>query len=98
MFFPTSSRRSRVFIMISRGDSALPVIFAGQAEVHLPHSVQVYESSNCFQVRSVTSFAPKRIGTFGSAAGGTKLGSIIAFTSLVTDCRLLNFPFFSRLE
>jgi hypothetical protein len=65
-------------------------MFAGQEEVHLPHSVQVYASNNCFQVKSVTSFAPKRKGTFGSAAGGTKEGSIIAFTSFVTDCKLVN--------
>src|ERR1051326_8668903 len=99
MFFPTSSRRSRVSIMILRGESFLPVMFAGQDEVHLPHSVQVYASNNCFQLRSNTSLAPKRCGAAsGFTGGGTKLGSSMAFTSTVTLSRLLNFPLGFKLE
>ncbi len=40
MFLPTSSTLSLVDIIILRGESFLPVIFAGQTAVHLPHSVQ----------------------------------------------------------
>src|ERR1022692_1616052 len=97
MFLPTSTNLSLVSIIIFRGDNNLPVMFAGQAEVHLPHSVQVYESNNCFQVKSTTSFAPKRIGA-PSLGGTAAAGSNINFTSLVTDSRLLNFPFAKRFE
>jgi len=55
---PTSSVRWRMFMMIFRGLSAFPVMFAGQTDVHLPQSVQVRPSSSCFQVRSRMSSAP----------------------------------------
>src|SRR4051812_33349890 len=95
MLLPTSVSLPRVSIIILRGDNSLPVIFAGQTDVHLPHSVQVYASIRFFQVRSVTSLAPKRPA---SAASGTKDGSSIAFTSLVTDAMFVNSPFLCRLE
>src|SRR5688572_7139536 len=37
--FPTCSIRSRVSIMILRGESFFPVRLAGHSEVHRPHSV-----------------------------------------------------------
>src|SRR5690606_910088 len=101
MFSPTISKRSRVSIMILRGESNLPVKFAGQDEVHLPHSVHVYASNKFFQVKSVTSFAPKRCGSAVASAGaanGSAVGSIINFTSFVTDSKFVNFPFFSKFE
>src|SRR5690606_37712033 len=95
IFRLTSVNLSRVSIMILRGDNNLPVIFAGQAAVHRPHSVQVYASNRFFQVKSCTSFTPKRLT---SPAGGGREGSSIAFTSAVTDSILLNFPFGAKLE
>src|SRR5690606_13612301 len=96
IFLPTSSKRSLVFIIIKRGDNFFPVILAGQAEVQRPHSVQEYAFNNCTQFKSCTSAAPNFEGTaFSSGAGaanGSALGSIINFTSLVTDSKLSNFP------
>lgn len=53
-----SSSRSRTLIMILRGESCLPVRFAGQTLVQRPHSVQAKPSSSDFQLRCSTSFAP----------------------------------------
>ena len=65
-------------------------MFAGQAEVHLPHSVQEYASINCFHDKSVTSFAPNFPG-FGSGVTDA-FGSSINFTSLVTEASEVNSP------
>src|ERR1051325_414037 len=97
MFLPTSSKRSRVSIIIFLGDNFFPVIFAGQDDVHLPHSVQEYASINCFHDKSETSFAPKREGV-SPAGGGVNEGSRIAFTSLVTEAKFVNSPLGSRFE
>src|SRR5690606_27846102 len=94
---PTSAKRSRVSIMIFRGESSLPVILAGQTDVQRPHSVQVYASSRLFQLRSMTSLEPNRSGS-SVGGGGVKDGSSIAFTSVVTASILSNFPFGSNLE
>src|SRR5690349_15090913 len=74
-----------------RGESSLPVILAGQTAVHLPHSVQVYESSSVFQVTSSTSFTPKRCG--GGASAVAADGSSIIFTSRVTDSMLFSLEY-----
>ena len=47
----------------SFGESALPVAYAGQASWQRPHSVHEKVSSTCFQVRSATVPAPKRISS-----------------------------------
>ena len=49
----------------SFGDSSLPVVQAGQTSWQRPHSVQENVSSVCFQVRSATVPAPKRISSSG---------------------------------
>src|SRR5690554_7990761 len=96
MFWLTSSNLSRVFIIINRGDNFLPVIFAGQTSVQRPHSVQEYAFNNCTRSKSITSDAPNFAGTSSAsgagAANGSAFGSIINFTSLVTDDKLLNCP------
>ena len=38
--------------MMSRGDSDLPTVLAGQTSVQRPHSVQASKSSRSFQVKS----------------------------------------------
>ena len=63
----TSRRRrcaamtSPVFSTISRGSSGLPVAWAGHTDVQRPHIVQASVSSSCFQVKSSTTEAPKRL-------------------------------------
>ena len=49
----------------SFGDSALPVLNAGQTSWQRPHSVHETVSSICFQVMSATVPAPKRIASSG---------------------------------
>ena len=49
----------------SLGDSSLPVVHAGHTSWQRPHSVQDIVSSVCFQVRSGTVPAPKRISSSG---------------------------------
>ncbi len=49
----------------SFGDSSLPVVQAGQTSWQRPHSVHENVSSVCFQVRSATVPAPKRISSSG---------------------------------
>src|SRR5678810_1234770 len=44
---------------ILRGLSGFPVMFAGHAAVHRPHSVHEYPSRRFFHERSFTSAAPK---------------------------------------
>jgi hypothetical protein len=44
--------------MIFLGSSTFPVVFAGQTDVHRPHSVHVYPFRSCFHVRSPISVAP----------------------------------------
>src|SRR5690606_17876821 len=95
LFCPTSTNRSRVSIMILRGDNSLPVILAGQAAVQRPHSVHVYASNRFFQVRSCTSLTPNRL--ISPVVGGSD-GSSITFTSSVTADILLNLPCGSNLE
>ena len=50
---------SPVLSTISRGSSGLPVACAGHTLVQRPHIVQASRSSNCFQVKSSTTAAPK---------------------------------------
>ncbi len=49
----------------SFGESSLPVFQAGQTSWQRPHSVQENVSIVCFQVRSGTVPAPKRISSSG---------------------------------
>ena len=49
----------------SFGDSTLPVAYAGQTSWQRPHSVHENVSSICFQVRSATVPAPKRMLLLG---------------------------------
>src|SRR3954469_20862468 len=49
---PDAAITSPVLRTISRGSSGLPVAWAGQTLVHLPHMVQASVSSSCFQVNS----------------------------------------------
>ena len=51
----------------SFGESSLPVVQAGQTSWQRPHSVQEKVSSVCFQVRSGTVPAPKRISSSGTS-------------------------------
>ncbi len=51
----------------SLGDSSLPVFQAGQTSWQRPHSVQENVSIICFQVRSGTVAAPKRISSSGTS-------------------------------
>src|SRR5262245_19733116 len=74
-----------------RGESSLPVLFAGQTAVHLPHSVHVYESSKVFHVTSSTSFTPKRCGGGASLLCSERLS--INFTSRATDSILFSFEY-----
>ena len=53
--------------MRSFGDSSLPVAKAGQTSWQRPHSVQEKVSNICFQVRSGTVPAPKRISSSGTS-------------------------------
>ncbi len=95
IFLPTSSNRSRVSIIILRGDNFLPVKFAGQDAVQRPHSVQVYAFNNCTQFKSVTSLAPNFTGSSFVSSGtayGSAFGSIISITSLVTFASFVNCP------
>src|SRR5690606_2712 len=91
------SNLSRVSIIILRGESFLPVLLAGHSSVHRPHSVQVYAFNSWIRFKSITSLAPNLEGAStapsAGAANGSTVGSIIIFTSFVTDCRFLNFPF-----
>src|SRR4029077_14071989 len=60
---------SRIAMIRSFGDSALPVLYAGHASWHRPHSVHDIVSSICFHVMSLALAAPKRT----SASGASKL-------------------------
>jgi hypothetical protein len=51
----------------SLGDSSLPVAHAGHTSWQRPHSVHEKVSSICFQVRSGTVPAPKRISSSGTS-------------------------------
>ena len=57
----------------SFGESALPVVNAGQASWQRPHSVQEKVSSISFQVRSAIVPAPKR--SFSSSSSSKRSGS-----------------------
>ena len=58
------------------GESILPVRFAGQAAVQRPHSVQVYVSSNCFQLNCRSSPTPNTSAFSMSLIGeSTPVGS-----------------------
>ena len=88
--------RSRVSIMILRGERSLPVWLAGHSLVQRPHSVQVYASISCFQLRSGASLAPNLTGAASAsgagAAKGSALGSIIKSTSFFTAAMLSMAP------
>ena len=62
---PSSKTWSRRAMISSFGDSSLPVVQAGQTSWQRPHSVHENVSSVCFQVRSRTVPAPKRISSSG---------------------------------
>ena len=64
---PSSNTWSRRAMISSFGDSSLPVVQAGQTSWQRPHSVQEKVSSVCFQVRSGTVPAPKRISSSGTS-------------------------------
>ena len=51
----------------SLGESSLPVVHAGHTSWQRPHSVHENVSSICFQVRSGTVPAPKRISSSGTS-------------------------------
>jgi hypothetical protein len=51
----------------SFGESSLPVVQAGQTSWQRPHSVHENVSNICFQVRSGTVPAPKRISSSGTS-------------------------------
>ena len=53
--------------MSSFGESSLPVAKAGQTSWQRPHSVHEKVSNICFQVRSGTVPAPKRISSSGTS-------------------------------
>ena len=57
------------------GSSGLPVRAVGQTTRQRPHSVQVYPSSICFQVRSSTREAPKRSVFSRSTVASRPIGS-----------------------
>ena len=94
IFFPTSSIRSLVSIIIFLGESFLPVILAGQTLVHLPHSVHEYEFNNCNLFKSITSEAPNFSISSESVPSleNAMSGSIINLTSFVTLFKLLISP------
>src|SRR5690554_1121560 len=85
MLLVTSSARSRVSIMIFRGDSFFPVILAGHSAVHLPHSVQEKAFNKLTQLRSFTSLAPNLEISVGTAGAGSVAVPSIRLTSLVTS-------------
>ena len=62
---PSSKTWSRRAMISSLGESSLPVAHAGQTSWQRPHSVHENVSSVCFQVRSATVPAPKRISSSG---------------------------------
>ena len=62
---PSAKTWSRSAMISSLGDSSLPVVQAGQTSWQRPHSVHEKVSSVCFQVRSGTVPAPKRISSSG---------------------------------
>ena len=47
---------------MSRGESSLPTVLAGQTAVQRPHSVQASRSSRSFQVKPSSELTPKRLG------------------------------------
>ena len=51
----------------SLGESSFPVVHAGHTSWQRPHSVHENVSSICFQVRSGTVPAPKRISSSGTS-------------------------------
>src|SRR5450759_3512487 len=51
--------RSRSWRMMSRGESSLPTVFAGQTAVQRPHSVQASRSSRSFHVKPLSELTPK---------------------------------------
>ena len=64
---PSSNTWSRSAMIKSFGDSSFPVVQAGHTSWQRPHSVQEKVSSVCFQVRSGTVPAPKRISSSGTS-------------------------------
>ena len=64
---PSSNTWSRSAMISSFGESSLPVVHAGHTSWQRPHSVQENVSSVCFQVRSGTVPAPKRISSSGTS-------------------------------
>ena len=56
-------KSARMSVIIFMGDSSFPLECAGQTVVHLAHSVQATESSNCFQVKSDDLPTPREISS-----------------------------------
>ena len=97
--FPISVILSLVSIKIFLGESFLPVIFAGQTDVHLPHSVQLYELRICTQFKSSASWAPNfSVLVLFVFENGSIFGSNIIFTSLVTEDKFESFDGFESFE
>ncbi len=64
---PSAKTWSRRAMISSFGESSLPVVQAGQTSWQRPHSVHENVSNICFQVRSGTVPAPKRISSSGTS-------------------------------
>src|SRR5690606_19494844 len=97
MLLVTSSARSRVSIIIFRGESFFPVILAGHSAVHLPHSVQEKAFNKLTQLRSFTSLAPNLATSAGVSEAFSVVTPIIRLTSLVTSGIFRISPFGFRL-
>ena len=65
---PSANSWSRMPMISSFGESALPVAYAGHTSWQRPHSVHDIASSICFHVRSATVPAPKRRSASSSAS------------------------------
>ncbi len=59
----------------SFGESSLPVAYAGHTSWQRPHSVHENVSTICFQVRSETVAAPKRMSSSATPSSSKRSGS-----------------------
>ena len=78
-FGPSAKTWSRRPMISSLGERSLPVFQAGQTSWQRPHSVHENASIVCFQVRSGTVPAPKRISSSGrrsAAARSARVGPV----------------------
>ena len=94
---PSSKTWSRRAMISSLGESSLPVVQAGHTSWQRPHSVQEKVSSVCFQVRSATVPAPKRMSSSGPSkrSGSSRPGALVwpkkTLTAAVAMCRCLEW-------